>query len=98
MREGKAMKEIYPLTIVRDRYTGAYSGGEFIAWPMEYFQIPEDPQADDTACMLFWIWAEGNSIPYGRGKTPEEALRDLQERLPEDWNYYDEVDVFWGLR
>ena len=92
------MEDIYPLTIVRDRYTGAYSGGKFIAWPAEPYQIAEDPQADDTTCMLFWIWVEENKIPYGRGETPEEAVRDLQQRLPEDWDYYDEVDIFWGLR
>ena len=33
------MNEIYPLTIINDRYAGTYSGGIFTAWNMDYYEI-----------------------------------------------------------
>lgn len=32
--------EIYPLTIISDRYTGAYSGGEYLAFNLDFDEIP----------------------------------------------------------
>ena len=72
------MIDIYPLTIINDRYTGTYSGGEFTAWNMDYHEIPIAPDDDDVTCATFWA---RNKIPVGRGKTPEEAVRDLGRRL-----------------
>ena len=72
------MNEIYPLTIINDRYTGAYSGGEFTAWNMDYYEIPTEPAEDDVTCMLFWGTTK---IPVGRGETPQEAVEDLKRRL-----------------
>lgn len=72
------MNEIYPLTIINDRYTGTYSGGEFTAWNMDYSEIPTEPAEDDVTCMWFWSDTE---IPIGRGKTPQEAVDDLRRRL-----------------
>ena len=72
------MNEIYPLTIINDRYTGTYSGGIFTAWNMDYYEIPTDPDEDDVTCMLFWAKTD---IIVGRGKTPQEAVDDLRQRL-----------------
>ena len=72
------MNEIYPLTIINDRYTGTYSGGIFTAWNMDYYEIPKDPDEDDVACMLFWAKTD---IIVGRGETPQEAVDDLKRRL-----------------
>ena len=72
------MNEIYPLTIINDRYTGTYSGGIFTAWNMDYYEIPTDPDEDDVACMLFWAKTD---IIVGRGETPQEAVDDLKRRL-----------------
>ena len=74
------MNEIYPLTIINDRYMGTYSGGEFTAWNMAYYGIPTEPAEDDVTCMWFW---ETTKIPVGRGKTPQEAVKDLKRRLEE---------------
>ena len=72
------MNEIYPLTIINDRYTGTYSGGIFTAWNMDYYEIPTDPDEDDVTCMLFWAKTD---IIVGRGDTPQESVDDLTRRL-----------------
>ena len=72
------MIDIYPLTIINDRYTGTYSGGKFTAWNLDYYKIPVDPDDDDVTCMAFWAT---NKIPVGRGDSPEDAVKDLERRL-----------------
>ena len=72
------MTEIYPLTIILDRYCGAYSGGCFTAWNMDYYEIPTEPEEDDVSCMMFWSTTD---IVVGRGKMPQEAVDDLTRRL-----------------
>ena len=68
----------YPITVVHDRYDGIYSGGKWIAWNLEPYEIREESQADDTVCMFFW---HNCKEPYGRGDTPEEAIEDLITQL-----------------
>jgi len=70
----------YPLTIVCDRYCGAYSGGKFVAWPLDADQVPEGPDWGDCGCMDFW---EQNVQLVGLGSTPEEAVDSLIERQKE---------------
>ena len=72
------MTEIYPLTIISDRYWGSYSGGVFTAWNMDYHEIPTEPAEDDITCMQFW---DTTDIIVGRGNTPQEAADDLRQRL-----------------
>lgn len=72
------MDEIYPLTIVSDRYGGTYSGGDFTTWNMDYYEIQTDPAEDDVTCMMFWVTTD---IVVGRGATPQEAVDDLKRRL-----------------
>ena len=39
----KEISDIYPLTVVSDRYTGTYSGGEYTAWNLyDYFRTTRD--------------------------------------------------------
>lgn len=74
--------EIYPLTIVKDRYSGAYSGGEHTAWNLDFYEIPIDIALDDVCCMEFWE-NEENKQKYivGKGRTVSEALADLYVKL-----------------
>jgi len=72
------IKEIYPLTIIADRYNGTYSGGKYTAWNLAHYDIPEDIDNDDENCA--WFWAD-NKIPVGKGNTPQEAIKDLEELL-----------------
>ena len=70
--------EIYPLTIVSDRYTGAYSGGQYTAWNISASELPDGIDGDDTECMAFW---RNNTIPVGKGRTGSEALANLYIQL-----------------
>lgn len=72
--------EIYPLTVVKDRYTGAYSGGKYTAWNLKFHQIPIEIDSDDSDCVCFW---NDNQIPVGIGNTIYEAINNLKEKLNE---------------
>lgn len=70
----------YPLTIVKDRYSGAYSGGEYCAFPLLYFEMPQEVSGNDKVCSSYW--SEEDNLPYlvGIGSTPEEAWQDLHDK------------------
>lgn len=72
--------DIFPLTIVKDRYMGVYSGGLFTAWNMYSECVPEEISDDDCTTFDFW---NNDSKRYiiGIGKTPDEAVRDLYLKL-----------------
>ena len=69
---------VYPLTILRDRYGGAYSGGAYLAWNRHPDELPSGFDADDLDCLDFWAT---NVIPVGFGATPNDAVIDLERRL-----------------
>ena len=71
-------KDIYPLTIVKDRYTGTYSGGEFTAWNLDADEVPAGIYSDDCGCHEFWLT---NKIPVGKGQSIREAILDLYVQL-----------------
>lgn len=73
------MDEIYPLTILLDRYGGCYSGGEWTAWNYEPNEVPLAPFLDDVTCMMFWQ----NNVKCGIGDSPEAAIIDLKRKLSE---------------
>ena len=68
----------YPLTIVYDRYGGTYSHSPWLAFPLEYYEIPEDVNDDDGACMYFW---ENYKEPVGKGLTPDAAMTNLIDTI-----------------
>lgn len=74
------MIDIYPLVIIKDRYMGTYSGGEYTAWNMYHEEIPEDIDEDDVSCYAFWRSYSG---VVGLGKTPDDAIKDLERKLAE---------------
>lgn len=69
---------IYPLTIIRDRYSGCYSGGKFTAWNIDADCIPYAQCGSDIPCGSFW---GENTRPVGLGDTPDEAIKDLETKL-----------------
>lgn len=73
MEDTKMKNDIYPLVVVLDRYNGTYSGGKWTAWNLNY--VPSKIDADDMECADFF---SKNTIVYGRGETPEEAIKDLK--------------------
>ena len=77
----KDLDNFYPLCVLKDRYGGAYSNGEWTAWIDGIDYIPEGVFSDDVECLSTWRELqerrkEGKAI-YGTGNTPEEALRDI---------------------
>lgn len=75
----------YPLTIIKDRYAGTYSGGNYIAFPNYYYEIPSDgPNGGDLECSDFW--GEYNGF-VGLGLTPSEALINLENNIKENIRY-----------
>lgn len=78
--------EIYPLTIVKDRFNGTYSGGKFVAWNCQPCSVPLDTYSRDA--YEFWAtihyFADDNENPYpayGVGNSIEEAIESLENKL-----------------
>ena len=67
--------ELYPVTIVTDRYGGTYSKGRWLAFNLPPNELPPEIDADDVTCYKFW---KNTDILVGRGSTPDEALKDLE--------------------
>ncbi len=81
----KPETEVYPLTIVKDRYNGKYSGGVYTAWKLNRNDIPEEVYSNETIASKFWKMMLGyigeNRIFVGFGNTPDEALKDLIDKI-----------------
>ena len=68
-----------PVTITPDRYGGTYSGGAWLAFPVEPSEVPNGPFGGDIYAASWW--GEHDNIPIGRGATPDLAYSDLLHRL-----------------
>ena len=77
----KEIPDIYPLTVVSDRYNGTYSGGKYTAWALYPEDIPGAVFSDDNTC---WNYFRTTRDIYGRGDTPNEAIIDLEKRSKEN--------------
>ena len=77
----KSVDKMYPITIISDRYSGTYSGGEWTAWPYDPDNLPDGIFAGDVECARVWTDLKEDrkrgELAFGVGNTPEEALRDL---------------------
>ena len=69
------VQDIYPITIISDRYGGTYSGGQYTAWPIFYYDIPEGPEDSDIPCFDFWQNVDKSFI--GIGESIDAAKLDL---------------------
>jgi predicted Abi (CAAX) family protease len=72
------LKCCYPTTIIKDRYQGTYSDGKWLAFPIDYHQVPKDIDSGDIECMMFWDSYTGC---VGKGNTVEEAFSDLVVKM-----------------
>ena len=79
----KIYDDIYPLTVVMDRYNGTYSGGAFTAWNLDVDEVPwQICGCDTTALDIFDDIKDGyHNIVYGVGNTPDLAVKDLWNKL-----------------
>jgi hypothetical protein len=73
------LKHLYPLTVIADRYSGAYSGGEYVAFPLDFDEIDLAVNADDVACATFWTEEQVQAVDLG--ESPEAAFQDLTEKM-----------------
>ena len=71
----KEIKEIYPLTVILDRYNGVYSDAKYLAFNMYPDLIPYGVMGDDMDCSDFW--GEKHTFPIGKGNTAQEAIDNL---------------------
>lgn len=85
----KISNEIYPLTIIHDRYGGVYSGGNFTAWPYDHWDIDDGVDGDDVSCMTYWNTTEDLA---GRGDTIIDAVIDLGRRAKEEYERFEDID------
>ena len=90
---------IYPLTIVEDRYGGCYSGGAYTAFCMDGSELPWQIDAGDVECDCFWkkyndIFKEdpNNIYKVGIGRTPNEAVNDLAKKIKDKYEEFSEFD------
>ena len=79
-------REIYPVLIFEDRYSGAYSNGKWIAMANAQIganqveAIFEGIHSDDLGAMEFWNdvrTLKGIAV----GNTPNEALKNLRSNF-----------------
>ena len=70
--------DLYPVTIVTDRYSGCASGGAYLAFYCDPWDVPGEIDDADAIADAFW---RTTKEPIGRGHTPQEALDDLLVRL-----------------
>lgn len=87
---------VYPCTILADRYTGAYSGGEWTAWPMDADEIPVAVASGNTECDAFWRNYDGL---VGTGSDPIKAMMDLRDKvIKSGMQVYDAAKERWVRR
>ena len=73
--------DLYPITIIMDRYCGTYSGGKYTAWNLENDEIPEEAQGDDISCRNFWYVGDSKYYLIGKGDTVQQAYEDLISKV-----------------
>ena len=74
-------RDIYPLTIVSDRYHGSYSGANFLAFQLDHDSIPLAIGGGDSEEMYFWETNQHEDFIIGKGNTVQEAFDDLYNKI-----------------
>ena len=90
-----AQEDIYPLTVIRDRYNGTYSGASYLAFNLDSNLVPSEVHDSDVPCSYFWDLIDGGNfvegkvvrdyrdvVKYvGKGATIEDAVVDLYRKM-----------------
>lgn len=74
------LRAYHPTTIVNDRYGGIYSEAQWLAFPIEHYEVPREADGSDMVCVLFW---EEYREPVGKGASPQEAFENLKTVMSE---------------
>lgn len=72
---------IHPVTIVKDRYNGSYSGGMYLAFNLDHYDLPDEIDDGDVDCMNFWVLVKHTNDIVGIGATPNDAFNNLLKKL-----------------
>lgn len=73
----KEVEHVFPVTIIDDRFGGLYSGGAYLAFNLEPWDVPKVfSWGGDIDCADFW-GEESSQYIIGKGDTPAEAYNDL---------------------
>ena len=81
VREGIDKGEgIYPLTIIADRYSGAYAGERYAAFAMDPDCVPQEILGGDFPCREWWK-ENGKKWFVAAGKTPNAAEKALRLKI-----------------
>lgn len=85
MGEPKGLRDLVPVSIVPDRYSGSYArlrpGGRsdrWLAFPCESWEVPREPFDDDNVAEDWWSSVR---VPIGGGRSPSDAYADLVGQL-----------------
>lgn len=70
--------DIYPLTIIEDRYCGVYSGAKYLAFNKEFYELDKRICGNDCECRDYWYSC---NIVVGKGNTIQEAKADLLNQI-----------------
>ena len=65
------IEDIHPLTIINDRYGGVYSGGAYLAFKLEPWDVPKGVDGSDIECATFW---DEDAKEYTIGKIAAGSL------------------------
>ena len=70
-----------PVEIEAFQYDGdlIYSNGKYLAFNLEYDEIPSSINGDDVDCHSFWI--ENEDYLVGKGNSIDKAIEDLCYKL-----------------
>lgn len=80
------IEDLYPLTIVKDRYNGVYSGGKYTAWNCQPYFVPSGICGDDLDCPDTWdeiLDDDKIKNMFGVGDTIESAIKNLANKRRE---------------
>lgn len=73
----------YPITIIKDRYSGIYRKGAWIAFFKNCNELPNEAFSDDSeAANNFWL---ENREVVGIGNSPDDAYCDLYIKMREKY-------------
>jgi len=72
---------VYPVTIIKSRYGGTYSGAKWLAFNLYHSEIPDAATGSDTECITFW---EKTDLVVGKGSSSMQAYLDLLKQKSAD--------------
>ena len=72
------INNIYPLTVIYDRYNSSYSGGKYVVFNLESLDIPKKIFGDDNVAIKFWKHCK---IIVGVEGNPDNTIKNLIKNL-----------------